>query len=226
MPERTRVITEKLICEVRYRTFNFLDRGFSICEELGLFDKFSTVSYNLDPPRIEFRDDSIEPKIYLQFASFKAAVLTIEPGVFENFEKNVWPLRDFVKKLDLSNEIIDRFGIRAFGLLESVNFKKLKDEIFDKFYKSTNIFEGEVQDLAYVVVINEGGLEFRLEMGPLLQQEIKKRFPFKRNIPLAGLLIDIDCYKKNLKIQEINSLLKEAKKVISKIFGKFESSFS
>jgi uncharacterized protein (TIGR04255 family) len=157
-------------------------------------------------------------KNFFRFTNRGASLNTHNAGVYDNFKS----LAEYVfpKIIDgLGLVKLDRIGIRSFYIFPSDSgFSYLKELLFNKLYNvevNNNKIFGEITDIAYVINTRKNNCDLHIEIGPLRKEEIMSRFNFVGKIaPEVSILLDMDCYKKNIESNILLNMLKEYNKIV------------
>jgi hypothetical protein len=209
-----RTFIKQAICEIRFNPIlNYHQNRIEICNKF--YNKLP--HWWLDITRIDMYDKlkKEESQRIFTLTSRGASLTFKDVGHYDNFKSlSVYLLENVTSDLEIKQ--ITRFGVRLYYLVEYKNsFKKLRDLMAEKIYKSEFIkdfeTEKEITDIGCAIDFNQKDIKFHIVSGPVSKKEIEKRFGRKeKEISKAAILFDLDCYMENTSSAIIKKFLKSS----------------
>ncbi|MCD6429077.1 hypothetical protein J7L09_00065 [bacterium] len=200
---------ERAVCEILYPgTLVYHEKRATLCKKF--IDKLPHWFLNISILELYDQSKPEEAEKIFQIGSKRAFLLYKNPGVYDNFIALASDL--ICKSIDeLEIETIQRLGIRTFYFIETdISFIELKDILIERLFNKENTNRiGNINDLSWVSVILEKEYNLRISVGPLSPEEIKKGYYLKKEEVNPTLLIDVDCFRKDLSIKSVKEI-KEA----------------
>lgn len=204
--------TDKIFLEIRFKDSFKLPLPET---KYSILDKFSKKypAYNTESPEnFSFFNPETQQKIHLQLNRF--VVDWDNPKTLDDFIKSANADANFIFKI-LGVEDIIRVGIRTLNSFQGDNQKDISDYLFNHFstpkIKSRG-FADEYFNPHVQFSGKKGSLSFNLAVNYQQQQTIQGTINQVFNQTIRDLLVvDLDCYKENIKISKLHTFFSEIK---------------